>query len=151
MQCMNQKKKKEISPTTIRKITIIFIIILIIFFFLFGANNKERKINSFDDCIKTGHPAMESYPRQCRANEITFTEESCQSNGNILTLGDAKQIAINSECGDRLTENHFCNKDTETYWIDLNIKKKGCNPACVINVRTKEASINYRCMDLIEP
>jgi len=31
-------------------------------------------IKNFDDCIKAGNPVMESYPRQCRANNQTFTE-----------------------------------------------------------------------------
>ena len=32
-------------------------------------------INSFEDCINAGNPAMESYPRQCRAAGKTFVEE----------------------------------------------------------------------------
>ena len=35
---------------------------------------KTSTINNFDDCIKAGNPAMESYPRQCRAGDRTFTE-----------------------------------------------------------------------------
>ena len=32
-------------------------------------------ISSFEECIAAGNPAMESYPRQCRAGDKTFTEE----------------------------------------------------------------------------
>jgi len=35
----------------------------------------EIKITNFDECIAAGNPAMESYPRQCRANDQTFVEE----------------------------------------------------------------------------
>ena len=35
----------------------------------------EIKITNFEECIKAGNPAMESYPRQCRANGISFVEE----------------------------------------------------------------------------
>lgn len=39
-----------------------------------GKENPEL-IDSFDDCIYSGYPIMESYPRQCSANNKTFTEE----------------------------------------------------------------------------
>lgn len=142
------------------------------------------EINSFEDCVKAGYPVMESYPRQCRANDKTFTEENCQSEGNILTLANAKQIAIDSECGDRLIiqcscpegyvkegnacnpecyysepkcltssvscqKTYMCNEYTGTWWIDLDIEREGCNPACVINVETRQAEINWRCTGLI--
>ncbi|MAG20263.1 hypothetical protein CL618_02420 [archaeon] len=32
-------------------------------------------ITNFEECVKAGNPAMESYPRQCRANGKTFVEE----------------------------------------------------------------------------
>lgn len=35
----------------------------------------NSNINSFEECITAGNPAMESYPRQCRANDKTFVEE----------------------------------------------------------------------------
>ena len=31
-------------------------------------------ITNFQECIEAGNPAMESYPRQCRAGDQTFTE-----------------------------------------------------------------------------
>jgi len=67
-----------------------------------------------------------------------------------MTLEEAKQIAIASECGDMLIEGtQFCNSDTHTWWIDLDIEKEGCNPACVINTETKEAEINWRCTGVV--
>ena len=38
------------------------------------SQKQDSKINNFMDCINAGNPAMESYPRQCRAGEETFTE-----------------------------------------------------------------------------
>lgn len=35
---------------------------------------EEKQIDSFEECSKAGNPVMESYPAQCRANGITFTE-----------------------------------------------------------------------------
>jgi hypothetical protein len=34
-----------------------------------------KEINNFEDCVAAGNPVMESYPRQCRANEETFVED----------------------------------------------------------------------------
>ena len=69
--------------------------------------------------------------------------------GNELGLAEAKELAIASECGDRLLENIMCNENTGTWWIDLEIDKPGCAPACVVNVNTKEAVINWRCTGLL--
>jgi len=113
----------------------------------------EGEVDNFDKCVEAGYPILQSYPRQCKISDMqTFVEEHCIKEGTneILTLADAEQIAIDSECGDRLKENHVCNKDTGTWWIDLDIERQGCSPACVVNVVTREASINWRCTGLIE-
>ena len=68
-----------------------------------------------------------------------------------LSLSEAKEIAVNSECGDRLKETYMCNEDTGSWWIDLDIEREGCNPACVVYAVSKEAEINWRCTGLIEP
>jgi hypothetical protein len=114
--------------------------------------NSQEKINNFDECIKAGYPVLESYPRQCKVENETFTEEHCidKDTKNILTLADARQVAIESECGDRLKDTYVCNEITGTYWIDLDIEKQGCNPACVIDIITREAVINWRCTGLIQ-
>jgi hypothetical protein len=44
---------------------------------------------------------------------------------------------------------YFCNEGTGTYWISTNITKPGCNPACVVDVGTQTAEINWRCTGLI--
>lgn len=84
--------------------------------------------------------------------EKEATEEFCikKETGERLSLIEAKQIALAGECGDRLKDTYLCNEDTGTWWIDLDIEKENCNPACVINVVTKEASINWRCMGVID-
>lgn len=74
-------------------------------------------------------------------------EESCGE----MSLEEAEGIALVSECVEEgsLTDTSFCNEDTGTWWIDLDIDRPGCAPACVINVSTKEAEINWRCTGLI--
>jgi len=34
-----------------------------------------QSITNFEECVAAGNPVMESYPRQCRANDQTFVEE----------------------------------------------------------------------------
>jgi len=48
-------------------------------------------------------------------------------------------------------KSYVCNENTGTYWINLNITKEGCSPACVVNIETRTAEINWRCTGLIPP
>ncbi len=80
-------------------------------------------------------------------------EEKCvkAETKESMALSDAKEIALTSECVREggLTEEYFCNEYTGTWWLDLTIEKEGCAPACVIDIITKEAEINWRCTGLI--
>lgn len=84
-------------------------------------------------------------------------EEYCikAETGEKMGLEEAKKTALDSECvaEGNLKEEYFCNESTGTWWIDLGPpaggEKQGCNPACVINVSTKQAEINWRCTGLI--
>lgn len=42
---------------------------------LAGCNGIGQEITDFDSCAAAGNPVMESYPRQCRANGITYVED----------------------------------------------------------------------------
>jgi hypothetical protein len=69
-----------------------------------------------------------------------------------LTLAAAKLIAQNSEClkTGTLTGFSICNEITGTWWLDLKVEDKpGCSPACVVNVATNVAEINWRCTGLM--
>ncbi len=49
----------------------------------------QNKISSFEDCLAAGNPVMESYPRQCKAGDKTFTEDI----GNELEKIDLIQVS----------------------------------------------------------
>jgi hypothetical protein len=87
--------------------------------------------------------------------EVQTTEEYCikTETGEKMSFADAQKIAEKSECtaSGQLLANHFCNANSGTWWINLSIEKKGCAPACVIEVATKKAEINWRCTGLILP
>ena len=55
---------------------IIISIILLSLSIFYSFNREQITINSFEDCIAAGNPAMESYPRQCRdsLSDKTFVE-----------------------------------------------------------------------------
>lgn len=91
-------------------------------------------------------------------SEKSAKEEYCAKTGSSakMSLTEAKQIAVASECGNRLKDTrlkdtYLCNENTGTWWIDLNIQQSGCSPACVINTETRQAEINYRCTGLVSP
>lgn len=59
-----------------RTLLIIFFVLIMIGLGLWSQSSilKVDTIASFDECIAEGNPAMESYPRQCRAGDQTFIE-----------------------------------------------------------------------------
>jgi len=72
-----------------------------------------------------------------------------------MELSEAMEIAAQSEClqedDARLTEVAVYNENTRTWWIDLELEKANCAPACVVNVDTNEAVINWRCTGALVP
>ncbi|MCK4808299.1 MAG: hypothetical protein KAS90_01625 [Candidatus Aenigmarchaeota archaeon] len=89
----------------------------------------------------------------CTAPETDDSEICTKAGtGESMTFDKAKTIAQASVCGAQgnLKDTYMCNDVTGTWWIDLDIEQPGCNPACVINVVTEEAEINWRCTGLLE-
>ncbi|MDO8554492.1 MAG: hypothetical protein Q7S22_06805 [Candidatus Micrarchaeota archaeon] len=70
-----------------------------------------------------------------------------------LTMDEAKLIAQASLCTQNATlvDNGIYNNVTGTWWFDISPKSPGCNPACVVNEKTKTAEINGRCTGLVVP
>ncbi len=70
------------------------IVIIIVIIAGFGAalklTKKETplKVTNFEECVKTGNPIMESYPRQCRYGGQTFAENI----GNELEKADMIRV-----------------------------------------------------------
>jgi hypothetical protein len=67
---------------------------------------QSKQITNYDECVAAGNPVMESYPEQCAANGITFTntvpklEEGSQLDPNMISqasfnsVDEALQAAI---------------------------------------------------------
>lgn len=87
------------------------------------------------------------------ANDSPTEDQICASisSGGAMELKEALIIASASECtkNGALTDHYTCNNNTGTWWIDLDLPKEGCNPACVVNIENKTAEINWRCTGLL--
>ncbi len=87
----------------------------------------------------------------CEAKQkcVREWEEPCGPTDCLgMSFSDAMAIA-GEQCGDNATMNRICNEGTKTWWIDMDIVRPGCSPACVVNVETRTAEINWRCTGLL--
>lgn len=76
----------------------------ILVLFLLGCTSE---VTNFQECTAAGNPVMESYPRQCRAGDQTFTEQLtlteqaalyCQlPNVDFVALCQEDYIKVNSK------------------------------------------------------
>lgn len=76
-------------------------------------------------------------------------EEKCAG----LSYLEALEIAKNSDCvseGNLIEAERFCNAGTKTWWIEMDIEKEGCNPACVVKSEDRTAEINWRCTGVVD-
>jgi hypothetical protein len=88
------------------------------------------------------------------ASSSTETERCAdQGTGASMDYDRALDIAQSSRCTleGQLLENHFCNENSGTWWIDMAADKPGCNPACVVGVKSGAAEINWRCTGVLPP
>lgn len=54
-----------------------------------GSKSNGKSITNFEECAEAGYPIMESYPRQCRANDQLFVEKIPAQEEPIKTSGCA--------------------------------------------------------------
>ena len=86
------------------------------------------------NCEFKSCPLIKIKPFTSELDARNIAEKTCVKGGEILSEG-------------------VYNSNTKTWWYDanLNTKREGCNPACVVNEETKTAEINWRCTGLKEP
>ena len=77
--------------------------------------------------------------------EVTCTTKS----GKIMTMDKAKEIALASDCGDRITDGIFCNSDTGIWLIDMNVQRPGCDPSCIVDIETEQATVDWKCTGIV--
>lgn len=141
-----------------KKFLIILILLITAAFvirFVVGGD-EDAWICSNGEWVKHGNPRAQKPTSGCGETKITVTktEEICKSaNGKEMTLSDAKEVANRKCLGGKLKGTYFCNPNSRTWWLDFSAyePEEGCNPACVVNVETKDAEINWRCTGLLPP
>jgi len=98
-----------------KKIIIPIAIIIIILGLYVVIKNQEEEHglpNSFEECVSMGYPIMESYPRQCKAPNGTFTEDI----GNELEKADL--IRINQpRPNDTISSPFIIKGEARGYWF----------------------------------
>lgn len=128
--------------------------------FLFGGD-EDTWICENGVWVEHGKPSTPKPQDGCgvKVKVVEETKEKLEDmsvcvspNGTQMNYEEAVKIAEEFCRDGSLKEEHFCNDYTGTWWIDFtpNEPKEGCNPACVVNVETKEAEINWRCTGLIQ-
>ena len=100
---------------------------------------------------KPDSPCGESTPDKSTVGEVENDALCDDGLGNEMSYSRAKEIATGTCKNGTLEDFHYCNNVTGTWWIDFSPDepKEGCNPACVVNVKSGEAEINWRCTGLI--
>ena len=91
--------------------------------------------------------SIKSSSQEAQKTSLTPTPEVFSP----ISEKEARSIAENSECvaDGKLKDTATYNENSKTWWIDLEIEKPGCNPACVI-YEDKSVEINWRCTGLIK-
>jgi len=114
-------------------------------------SEADKKIKTFEECVYAGKPVSGQKPhRQCKvADNLTFIEiESCETpTGESMDFYTAQRIFDSSQCAieGSADSDPYCNPNTGAWWIDILTYRKGCDPACVIDIKTKKAEVNWRC------
>lgn len=88
----------------------------------YAPHQEEPEVTNFDECVAAGNPVMESYPRQCRANDQTFVEEVAETPNNNLGgggVGLANPASV------------FCTKNGGQ--LDMRENKQGQYGVCVFS------------------
>ncbi len=114
--------------------------------------DAEESVHETGDGRYTMRPAIKVLGPPPGETDKDQDEETCSApTGESMSLEEATEIALASECVENgtLKETSQCNENTGTWWIDLDIEKEGCSPACVVDIVTGEAEINWRCTGLI--
>jgi hypothetical protein len=103
----------------------------------------------------TDNNALNSHDKMPAINYSLVDNQTCTAEtGEAMNLTEALHIASEGICTQNasLTDRHFCNENSGTWWIDLELNEpeQGCNPACVVFVQSRSSEINWRCTGLVQ-
>lgn len=148
-----KKTKRENKKFYVIPIIYLLFVFGIILLLVYVTTLIERPISGETDehgcLISSGYTWCESKQKCLRTGEEDCPSEPAEK----MSVEEAMEIAQNSECTreGNLTEDYVYNEITKTWWIDLDIEKPGCHPACVVSEETRTAEINWRCTGPVIP
>jgi hypothetical protein len=121
-----------------------------------ATDDGKNAIDTFEKCVAAGKKVLGEKPnRRCIVDDkLAYIEiESCAApTGESMSFFDAERLFERSQCSrEGSPDKHYCNETTGTWWIDIVAYRKGCSPACVIDVVTKKTEVNWRCTGAIAP
>ena len=112
---LEKKHAHELRPLTEREqklqiklvlIGLFFLVLGIVVFFIVGNLDKQQSVEpaanisvtNFQDCVAAGNPVMESYPRQCRHDGVTYVEELDQPIVPPEPIGMEGACEVSKDC-----------------------------------------------------
>lgn len=111
----------------------------------------DSVIKTFEQCAAAGKKVTGTKPhRTCQVNDkLQYIEiELCTApTGESMNIFDAQRVFDMSQCSREgsAKDTHYCDAKAGAWVIDIQTYRKGCNPACVIDVKTKTAKVDWRC------
>ena len=129
---------------------IFFSIFIMTAVFLTGCANNYRAVTdlNYEPEPLFGDGQLIDDSLELTSGEACISEKT----GAGITIDEAYQIAQDSACvqAGAVKKDCNCNQGTGTCWLTMEgTDKPGCAPACVVNVETKSAEINWRCSGLM--
>jgi len=64
---------------------------------MYKKQNISQSIDTFEDCVAAGNPIKESYPEQCIANGITYSNNKQTQDKKITIVGKLERIEPDCE------------------------------------------------------
>lgn len=114
---------------------------------------------AFNNNSNTWWLTLEANRSGCNPACVVYENRSAEVNWRCtgalppgdLTESEARAIAEGSLCMQEgnLTGVSSHNDYTRTWWFDMDTKKEGCAPACVVDEETLQAEVNWRCTGLL--
>jgi hypothetical protein len=112
---------------------------------------EDSVIKTFEQCVAAGKKVTGAKPRRtCQVNDkLQYLEiELCAApTGESLNIYDAQRVFDMSQCSREgsAKDTHYCDTKAGAWVIDIQTYRKGCNPACIIDVKTKTGKVDWRC------
>lgn len=101
----------------------------------------------------TGYGCPDGY--ECKTPGLPDALGYCRPyyKADAMSVGEALTIAGKSDCVKEgaLKGEQAYNPSSRTWWIDLDVDKPGCAPACVVSEESGTAVVNWRCTGAIPP